>query len=59
VAVGVKVAWTVQEPPTARELPQVFVSLYPVGTEIEEIAAAAVPVFDTVTDCAALDEFTV
>ena len=59
MAVGLKVTDTVHEAPAARELPQVLVSLYPVGALIEEIDAAALPVLVTVTDCAALEELTV
>jgi hypothetical protein len=49
----------VHEPPAAMLLPQVFVSENGPDTVIEETAAAAVPVFEIVTDCAALVEPTV
>jgi len=59
VPVGVKVTLAVQEAPAARELPQVLVSANGDPAVIEEIAAAAVPVLEIVTVCAALVDPTV
>jgi len=59
VAVGVNVTDAVHEAPAASELPQVLVSANGDPVVIEEIAAAAVPVLEIVTDCAALVDPTV
>ena len=55
-AVGVKVTPAVQEAPAASELPQVLVSAKPLPAVMEEMVAAALPVFWKVTVCAALVE---
>ena len=54
VAVGVKVTDAVHVAPAASELPQVLVCAYGAAVEIELIEAAAVPVLEIVTLCAAL-----
>jgi hypothetical protein len=48
-AVGVKVTDAVQEAPAARELPQVLVSANGEPADTDEMEAATVPVFFTVT----------
>ena len=54
LAVGRNVTLTVQEAPTARLVPQVFVWAKSPLVATDEIEAVAVPVFWTDTDCAAL-----
>lgn len=54
-----KLTDTVHVAPAASDDPQVLDSPNPAAAEIEEIEAAAVPVFLTVTVCAALVVFTV
>jgi hypothetical protein len=53
-AVGLKVTLTVQEPPAAIELPQVFVSAKLPVVAIDETDAAELVGLETVTLCAAL-----
>jgi hypothetical protein len=53
-AVGVKVTFAVHEAPAARLLPQLLVCPNGDPAETEEIAAAALPVLEIVTACAAL-----
>jgi hypothetical protein len=48
------VTLAVHEDPAANELPQVLVSVNGPVTETPEMLAAALPVLDTVTDCAAV-----
>ena len=56
--VGVKVTLMVQIPPAARDEPQVLVCAKGGVAVIEPRVRAAVPLFVTVTVCAALVEFT-
>jgi hypothetical protein len=55
-AVGANVTPTVQEAPAASDVPQLFDSPNGPVTPIDDIDAAAVPEFDTVTDCDELVE---
>ncbi len=55
-AVGANDTLTVQEAPAASDVPQLFVSLNGPVTPIEDIDAAVLPGFDTVTVCAELVE---
>ena len=52
--VGANVTEAVHDAPAASELPQVSVCANGAAALIEEMAAAALPVFEIVTDCAAL-----
>jgi hypothetical protein len=54
--VGVKTTEAVQEAPTARLLPQVFVSVKPVPAVIDEIVAVELPVFFRATVCGTEDD---
>src|SRR5258708_6118998 len=54
--VGANVTCAVQEPPAARELPQLLVCVNGPVALIPDSAAALVPGFVTVTDCGALVE---
>src|SRR5580692_9478193 len=56
LAVGAKSTLTVQEAPAASDVPQLFDSPNGPVTPIDDIDAAAVPEFDTVTDCDELVE---
>jgi len=58
VVVGVNVMLIVQFPPAATEVPQVLLCAYCVLAAMLVILSAAVPVFVSVTLCAALGVFT-
>jgi len=53
-AVGSNITWIVQVAPAPKLVPQLLVSLKSPEVEIALTARAAVPVLETVTDCAAL-----
>jgi hypothetical protein len=54
VAVGVNVTLAVHEAPAASDVPQLSVCANGPEAETDEMVAAAPPVLDTVTDCAAV-----